>query len=149
MKGFRKCNECGDTFSLEFRNTNSKYCNDSCRSIVRRRTQKTDRQKRYNRLHGDDREYICNEIYLKYKSISPKRGLSFELSIDIFKLHFRGNCHYCNDVMINVGFDRVDNNIGYVESNIVPCCTVCNIMKHAMPVDVFINHCKKIAQLNV
>jgi hypothetical protein len=149
MKGFRKCNECQKPFSLEFRNTNAKYCDDNCRSIVRRRTQKTDRQKRYNRLHSDDKDYICNEIYIKYKSIAPKRGLTFDLTIDIFKQYFRTECYYCNDIMVNVGFDRVNNSIGYMESNIVPCCLTCNMMKHSMSVELFLSHCKKIANLNV
>jgi hypothetical protein len=26
------------------------------------------------------------------------------------------------------GIDRVDNSIGYVTSNIVPCCQICNMM---------------------
>lgn len=145
MKGFRKCAECGDVFSLEFRNTNSKFCDDNCRAAVRKKVQKNNRENRANKLKGLDKDYICNEIYLKYKQIAPKRKLIFDLTIETFKKYFRSTCYYCGENMINVGFDRVDNSIGYVESNIVPCCTTCNLMKRAMDKDFFLNHCRKIA----
>ena len=36
------------------------------------------------------------------------------------------------------GIDRVNNDLGYIESNIKPCCYTCNIMKSSMSYDNFI-----------
>jgi hypothetical protein len=42
------------------------------------------------------------------------------------------------------GIDRVDNNIGYVVSNIVPCCSMCNYMKKDTALPVWLNHIRKV-----
>jgi len=37
-----------------------------------------------------------------------------------------------------IGIDRKDNSSGYVESNVVPCCEVCNKAKLCMGYEEFI-----------
>ena len=40
-------------------------------------------------------------------------------------------CHYCAGLLNPTGsaLDRVDNGRGYEPDNVVPCCTVCNVIK--------------------
>ena len=38
------------------------------------------------------------------------------------------NCIYCNN-NLNIGCDRIDNNIGHIKTNVVPCCYICNIVR--------------------
>jgi hypothetical protein len=40
------------------------------------------------------------------------------------------------------GLDRVNNNLGYVKSNIVPCCFSCNASKMNLDQGAFINRIK-------
>ena len=64
------------------------------------------------------------------------------------------DCHYCGkppskphrkcETFLYNGLDRVDNNIGYTESNVVPCCYICNKMKGELPVEDFLEHLNKI-----
>ncbi len=64
---------------------------------------------------------------------------------------FRQPCHYCGDVMIDqklTGIDRIDNSKGYITSNVVPCCKICNMMKRHLNQKTFINICKHIAFMN-
>ena len=143
------CNECKQQFDTTFRNCNSKYCGDECRRIVRKRVQAADRAKRKERMYSDDIDFICNDIFLRYKQGSPKRSYCFELTIDDFKQFFRQPCTYCGDAMENVGFDRINNLIGYTRDNITPCCSICNRMKHSHSIKDFIKQCKKIAKNNV
>lgn len=42
------------------------------------------------------------------------------------------------------GIDRVDNTMGYIVSNSVPCCQRCNLMKNDMPRDTFVAHLQSI-----
>jgi deferrochelatase/peroxidase EfeB len=42
------------------------------------------------------------------------------------------------------GLDRVDNNRGYVFSNVVSCCFKCNQMKGKLSVQEFLNHIIKV-----
>jgi len=69
------------------------------------------------------------------------------------------NCHYCgtppnnlatrltrhNEQPIAVhGLDRIDSAEGYHLWNVVPCCTICNIMKNTLSVSKFIQHIESI-----
>ena len=63
-------------------------------------------------------------------------------------------CHYCGTTPIKPhredssflynGLDRFDNNLGYVESNIVPCCFICNKMKGVLTKEDFMEHLNSI-----
>ena len=81
-----------------------------------------------------------------------ERGYEFELSYEFYKNIIFKNCHYCGSEPSNIkkdkrsfgervlrynGVDRVDNDIGYIESNCVPCCRNCNIAKHTYSVEFF------------
>lgn len=144
MKGNRICAECGKIFSLFGRNTHSKYCSELCRIEIRRRVSANNRAKRKARMQGDDSRFIASQVHYKYKAGAIKRNLEFNLTVEYFEKHFRVNCHYCGDKLKNVGFDRVKNNKGYIESNVVPCCFCCNIMKRAQSKDDFIYKCQQI-----
>ena len=45
-----------------------------------------------------------------------------------------------NGSYVYSGLDRVDNSIGYILENVVPCCVTCNSMKMAMSYNEFITH---------
>ena len=42
------------------------------------------------------------------------------------------------------GIDRMNNNIGYEISNVVPCCSVCNKMKSSLSKEEFLTQICKI-----
>ena len=83
-------------------------------------------------------------LYEYYERNAVARGYEFELTREQFDELINEDCCYCgnND---NIGVDRVDNNIGYVYWNCVPCCGVCNKMKGVHTQDEFIDHCKRVA----
>jgi len=95
-------------------------------------------------------------IYRNYKSSAQKRNLEFSLSFEEFYKLITQNCFYCNssgnnvrkykneDVIYN-GIDRVDNTIGYIMSNCVPCCAVCNRAKNKYSLDLFIEWINRIS----
>jgi hypothetical protein len=56
------------------------------------------------------------------------------------------SCSYCGSSE-SMGLDRVNNNEGYISTNIVSCCSKCNMMKHILPVTDFKNHITKIGCL--
>lgn len=91
-----------------------------------------------------------NKLFDKYKRQAGLRGLSFELSMEQFEKLTQGECYYCgtppyqttkekgsNGQYTYSGIDRVDNNEGYVFSNCVSCCGVCNKAKMIMTEDEF------------
>lgn len=100
-----------------------------------------------------------NYVYNSYKTGSKARKLQFELSIEEFERLTSLNCYYCgvnpsnirkseygNGEFIYNGIDRVDNNKGYVIGNCVPCCYVCNFMKRALSLEIFVSQSIKISK---
>ncbi len=103
-----------------------------------------------------------NVLYSAYKRSAKRRNLNFEITKEQFKELTQKNCHYCNVVAAQIrnggktkktkehsaytynGLDRVDNKQGYVINNLVPCCGICNKMKHVLNYKDFLNHIAKI-----
>lgn len=91
-------------------------------------------------------EAALNYVYSGYKRDSRRRSLVFSLSLNDFYEISQKLCYYCGEKptkkqrkdlrcygdFIYNGIDRFNNSIGYVKSNCVPCCFVCNRLKHNM-----------------
>lgn len=97
-----------------------------------------------------------NIILSIYKSNAAKKSLPWCLSPEQFMQITSQACRYCNappsnyyihrrsdgNDKLNGGFkysgiDRVDNTLGYIEDNCVPCCNICNKAKRDMTYDDF------------
>lgn len=95
--------------------------------------------------------------YRSYEHEAQRRNLEWSLSLEDFEKITSSNCYYCNvqpsqegrrktrhgkeyqtQAYIYNGIDRVDNNLGYIASNCVPCCKTCNLAKRTMPINEFI-----------
>lgn len=98
-----------------------------------------------------------NKVYREYKKSAERRNYFFELDKEFFRKLTSSNCIYCNSEpkskafkietrtqYIYNGIDRVDCNIGYIETNCVPCCQTCNFAKSTMGLDEFKTWIKKI-----
>lgn len=109
---------------------------------------------------------LCvNREYEKYRRAAEARDRSFSLSLlDVERLLF-GNCFYCDatpsrefkapfknqkkperEIILCNGIDRVDNSIGYIVENCVTCCPKCNLMKHVLSEDEFLEQVMRIAE---
>ena len=137
-----KCVRCSENLS-EFRNVNSKYC-PVCRDVVHKEHQAKARAK-VKLKRANDPIFHAKSQFKAYRDRSPDRGLGFELTEDDFIKMVDVPCYYCGQDYHGVGFDRVDNSVGYRMDNVVSCCPDCNKMKHIFDVHDFINRCKMIS----
>ena len=83
----------------------------------------------------------------RYKKKAKERDLEWNLDDEDAKEMMTSPCTYCGilpEDRVN-GIDRVDNAVGYVPSNCVPCCTTCNLMKGCMDALTFTERCSHIA----
>ena len=71
-----------------------------------------------------------------YKTNARKKDRDFTLTSDSFTALIEGSCVYCGKAGPG-GIDRVDNALGYTESNCVSACTTCNIAKKTLTLDEF------------
>lgn len=82
---------------------------------------------------------LANPLLHKYREIknsAKARGLVFELDIDEVKIILNKPCHYCGSEHSR-GVDRMDNTIGYLKKNCLPCCEFCNRAKFTRSYDEF------------
>lgn len=101
------------------------------------------------------KQWLKVEYFRYIKSNRRKRiHLIFQLSEHKFGELILGNCSYCGAkpaIRMHVGgrlrngIDRINNSVGYVDSNCVTCCPTCNKMKGTLAKDEFLIHTKKIA----
>lgn len=96
-------------------------------------------------------------LYQNYRSRARRKGLVFVLNLDAFIAITQQKCHYCGQKPSNVrkgrhcnldytynGIDRKDNEKGYEEGNMLPCCWRCNDFKGIESYDVFVSNIKEI-----
>lgn len=93
-------------------------------------------------------------LYSHYRNSAHRRGHEFNISLEDFTILVGKNCQYCGTEpgqsmrgrkLKHNGIDRVDNSKGYVLENCVPCCGLCNRMKHALGIHTFLEHVSRIA----
>lgn len=88
-----------------------------------------------------EKDICVHQLFLRYKIDSQKKNKKFLLSKETFEVLILKNCFYCNkppSQKINVtnkyklkynGIDRLKNNKGYINNNVVTCCWFCNQAK--------------------
>lgn len=116
-------------------------------------------------------EISWNYYYSTYKTAAKSRNHKFEITKQEFKEMAIQDCQYCGQsperytyydknnklrqrvnqevidrsyIYVN-GIDRVNNNEGYIISNIVPCCPPCNYAKRNQTEKEFIDRSCRIA----
>lgn len=105
--------------------------------------------KEYNKNRWNVYKYNIEVFYSSYKSDAKRKNRIFSLTLDQFSNLVTQNCFYCNasaqqsEKKLN-GIDRVDSLQGYILTNCIACCIVCNRMKLNYTKEFFINHVLKI-----
>lgn len=102
---------------------------------------------------------VISKGYRGYVAAAKARGIEFSLTTADFLNLVAQDCNYCGSppsmkkatmferCLMN-GVDRLDNGQGYTVNNCVPCCTRCNLMKHAFTVSEFLDHIARIYLFN-
>lgn len=96
-----------------------------------------------------------NRLFASYRKTAHTKGLEFKLTEEMFFSLVKDSCFYCgiepqnvmksrtNEFVYN-GIDRIDSSKGYIEGNVVPCCSTCNYAKRNMGVEQFLNWVSRI-----
>jgi len=78
--------------------------------------------------------------YKIYKRSARLKKLEFTYSEEEFKTLVEMPCYYCDTMEEKgfVGIDRMNQSVGYIQSNGVSCCTMCNWLKGSLDSATFI-----------
>jgi hypothetical protein len=100
-----------------------------------------------------------NAVLGAYRRNAALRNIPILLSDEDMLDLFAGNCFYCGKQpsqrskerngrgsFIYNGIDRLDNAVGYIPGNVVPCCGMCNRNKGAMCFHEFIEWVRLVAE---
>ncbi len=103
-------------------------------------------------------EAAFRRVIMNYKNAARHRGIDWALTDELARKLFSDRCFYCgsepqtayaatrcNGRFVYNGIDRVDNKIGYISSNCVTACEICNFMKGTMSPEKFLAHVRKIS----
>jgi hypothetical protein len=106
-------------------------------------------------------ESLKNTLYGKYRYRARSRNIVFLITKEEFLNVAVQDCYLCGEkpkcklsdyqyksgcYFVYNSVDRVDNSLGYISGNIMPCCKKCNAMKSALSEDDFKSHIKRIAK---
>lgn len=147
------CNEC---------RKNQRIYDIRCKSKIRenpekiKRINKLQRERRKNspeqyKQYYKNRRINVKDLFNSYKLTAKNKNIEFNITLDLFMKLILDDCDYCGEECIGDtenglnGIDRVDNNIGYIEENVVSCCSICNMMKCNTNIDDFIKRVEHIA----
>ena len=90
-----------------------------------------------------DRSENINYHFVTYKRSAETKQLEFNMTKGGFMEMVESPCYYCGIIQEKGfnGIDRLDSdsNKGYIMSNCVSCCEMCNFMKGCLGPTIFIN----------
>lgn len=96
---------------------------DSIRT--KRKSYWSENSARFLEARGNDPKYR----YMHARSTARRRALVFDIGFENYlQLIAADACAYCGFPLSKLGYslDRIDNSIGYLPTNVVPCCKECN-----------------------
>lgn len=104
-----------------------------------------------NKIHG---RYFPEEFcdtdaasYNQYKTRAANKSLLFELTTKEYNTITNSQCYLCDRKSCEKyknGIDRIDNHLGYILSNVKPCCGSCNHIKKDLELDELLNKMMEI-----
>lgn len=145
--------ECGNTKNVQgklLRSSNTRSCGCFRKDSLRK-------------IPG---EANWHSLFCQYKANSKRRGYEFNLNKENFINLAKANCYYCGSsptqklktyeasqntkewrdkcIIFYNGIDRINNDLGYINENVVSCCKNCNRAKSKLTKDEFFELIKKI-----
>jgi hypothetical protein len=123
-EGMRWCSGCKQAKSIDqfFQDhTKRKHMAGKCRECVRR--------------HNREQRRTFKGRYAHFVREAKRIGRQCDLTFDWWYAQVKEDqCCYCGGSLgvAGSGVDRKDPNVGYIESNCVPCCGVCNWIKNSI-----------------
>ncbi len=142
-----KNRECLSEYGRVYYKKNKHKIDKEAAKVIRKRTYKRNRLDEIEKAKTYRSAHIERTRYIEIKSGAKKRHIEFNLTFEQFMIYWAKSCTYCGDKIETIGIDRVNNNRGYTQTNLVTCCYTCNWMKRHLNYTDFINHCDKILKI--
>lgn len=135
-----RCIECNRTYQKMYNVKNEAKQKASRRAYRSKHAEaQRSRARTYNITHATKVKEqrlayyaVPKNRYARLLSCAADAGMSVSITAEEYvSIISIAKCHYCDGSLAPTGYglDRKDNSIGYVVSNVVPCCRYCNMVK--------------------
>lgn len=140
-----KCKKCGEEelAKLSVRNMNGRqYYRHLCRKCFNLYTNGRRNgsnmtvavyARRQNKLKQERKDGSARLLTTDCRKWDRKHGFECDLDRGFVEQLIVQGCTYCGVMKERIGLDRKDNAVGHVKSNVVPACTICNLVRGGMP----------------
>lgn len=143
------CLDCGRTLTDMIRAKGKhdkplRRCVPCYEKLLKQESNRPERERNFKAEAFANKHVIWNH----YVKGAKKRSIHFGISKTLFDSLILKPCFYCNyhkEGEVH-GIDRVDNQKGYIEENVVPCCETCNVLKGSQHPQEFIDKMLAIHQ---
>ena len=93
-------------------------------------------REKVSRASGQDRsKWVVRDS----RGADAKKGRANDLTYEAASRLLGSPCSYCGDAEGAMTLDRIDNAIGHLQSNVVPACYRCNMIRRDMPYDAWLH----------
>lgn len=148
--------DCGNS-TVVFKQSLTKGTSNSCGCLQKEAAGKP--KIGLSKLIKPNAESAKNTVFSYYIRNAKKRNHEFSLTKEEFLKLTSSNCEYCkieplqefkpgnrkkSESYYYNGVDRVNNKIGYILSNCVSCCFICNRAKGGMTLDEFYSWIERV-----
>jgi len=150
----KRCTKCGQEKPLEEMDTVRKggrtYYRSRCRTCNTARIRQWDGENpegveaRYDRKAA----YACKirrdpalwhkAIYADCRASDRRRGMDNDLTPEHIRSLIDQGCSYCGEAKLRMTLDRIDNERGHTQDNVVPACIRCNYIRRNMPYEAWL-----------
>jgi len=135
----RTCSSCKETLDdSSFHARNQPNCRPS--RVSRCKSCSKSIRKGYAELRSASRKGMrLNNIQVEKwivqdsRGLDRKKGMKNDLTEKFVAETIARGCSYCGEVNLRMTLDRIDNELGHIQRNVVPACIRCNYMRGNMP----------------
>lgn len=71
------------------------------------------------------------------RAFDKKHEFDNDLDREFIKALIVSGCRYCGETKLRMTLDRIDNSVGHIKANVLPCCIRCNYIRGSMPFDAW------------
>lgn len=143
MASTKRCTKCGvrkpvDRFAPTGKTPGRlrSVCRDCYNTATTRRRDNPESRERI-RLHSKEyrRRPEKRAIFIRQDSrqYDQRHGLLCTLTVPFIQKLISRPCTYCGEDQLMMTLDRIDNQKGHTEENVLPCCSRCNYLRGSMP----------------
>lgn len=141
------CNACGTLLTSEnWYKWYQKKKNYKCNTCVLEKTKASPNYKN-KRITTTIKKQFDKTLSRKISNFlkdAKLRSKAVEFTYAEVGVLMKQSCNYCGNAEGYNGLDRVDSSLGYLKTNTVPCCKMCNWGKNTLSTTAYIEHCEKV-----